>query len=41
MWLFTVNQVLRKMQRRHSSNTDNIPPESCDQGWPLWGTGGH
>ncbi|XP_034790485.1 E3 ubiquitin-protein ligase RNFT2 isoform X4 [Pan paniscus] len=27
MWLFTVNQVLRKMQRRHSSNTDNIPPE--------------
>nr|XP_044988947.1 RING finger and transmembrane domain-containing protein 2 isoform X2 [Jaculus jaculus] len=27
MWLLTVNQVLRKMQRRHSSNTDNIPPE--------------
>ncbi|XP_069870835.1 RING finger and transmembrane domain-containing protein 2 isoform X1 [Dipodomys merriami] len=27
MWLLTVNQVLRKMQRRHSSNTDSIPPE--------------
>ncbi|XP_058387485.1 RING finger and transmembrane domain-containing protein 2 isoform X2 [Diceros bicornis minor] len=27
MWLFTVSKVLRKMQRRHSSNTDNIPPE--------------
>uniref|UniRef100_A0A8C9KLF8 Ring finger protein, transmembrane 2 n=1 Tax=Panthera tigris altaica TaxID=74533 RepID=A0A8C9KLF8_PANTA len=27
MWLLTVNQVLRKMQRRHSSNTDNGPPE--------------
>nr|XP_012612079.1 RING finger and transmembrane domain-containing protein 2 isoform X3 [Microcebus murinus] len=27
MWLFIVNQVFRKMQRRHSSNTDNIPPE--------------
>ncbi|XP_019589660.2 E3 ubiquitin-protein ligase RNFT2 isoform X1 [Rhinolophus sinicus] len=27
MWLLTVNKVLRKMQRRHSSNTDNIPPE--------------
>ncbi|XP_012927201.1 RING finger and transmembrane domain-containing protein 2 isoform X2 [Heterocephalus glaber] len=27
MWLFAVNQVLRKMQRRHSSNTDTIPPE--------------
>ncbi|KAK7809133.1 hypothetical protein U0070_006147 [Myodes glareolus] len=27
MWLLAVHQVLRKMQRRHSSNTDNIPPE--------------
>ncbi|KAF3820706.1 hypothetical protein GH733_005251 [Mirounga leonina] len=27
MWLLTVTQVLRKMQRRHSSNTDNGPPE--------------
>ncbi|XP_062037995.1 E3 ubiquitin-protein ligase RNFT2 isoform X5 [Lepus europaeus] len=27
MWLLAVKQVLRKMQRRHSSNTDNIPPE--------------
>ncbi|XP_060049007.1 E3 ubiquitin-protein ligase RNFT2 isoform X3 [Erinaceus europaeus] len=27
MWLFKVNQVLRKMQRRHSSNTDSAPPE--------------
>ncbi|XP_006109239.1 RING finger and transmembrane domain-containing protein 2-like, partial [Myotis lucifugus] len=27
MWLLTVNKVLRKMQRRHSSNTDNVPPE--------------
>ncbi|XP_073917540.1 E3 ubiquitin-protein ligase RNFT2 isoform X2 [Castor canadensis] len=27
MWLLTVNQGLRKMQRRHSSNTDSIPPE--------------
>uniref|UniRef100_G1SMN8 Ring finger protein, transmembrane 2 n=1 Tax=Oryctolagus cuniculus TaxID=9986 RepID=G1SMN8_RABIT len=27
MWLLAVKQVLRKMQRRHSSNTDNVPPE--------------
>ncbi|XP_056677655.1 RING finger and transmembrane domain-containing protein 2 isoform X5 [Monodelphis domestica] len=27
MWLTTLNQVLRKMQRRHSSNTDSAPPE--------------
>uniref|UniRef100_A0A8C2VIM3 Ring finger protein, transmembrane 2 n=1 Tax=Chinchilla lanigera TaxID=34839 RepID=A0A8C2VIM3_CHILA len=27
MWLLAVNQVLKKMQRRHSSNTDTIPPE--------------
>lgn len=27
MWLLAAHQVLRKMQRRHSSNTDNIPPE--------------
>ncbi|XP_049553566.1 RING finger and transmembrane domain-containing protein 2 isoform X4 [Orcinus orca] len=27
LWFLTVNQVLRKMQRRHSSNTDNVPPE--------------
>uniref|UniRef100_A0A4W2GV36 Ring finger protein, transmembrane 2 n=1 Tax=Bos indicus x Bos taurus TaxID=30522 RepID=A0A4W2GV36_BOBOX len=27
MWFLTVNQVLRKMQRRHSSNTENVPPE--------------
>ncbi|XP_058137402.1 E3 ubiquitin-protein ligase RNFT2 isoform X5 [Dasypus novemcinctus] len=27
MWLLTLNQVLRKMQRRHSSNTENVPPE--------------
>lgn len=27
MWLLTVNQVLRKMQRCHSRNTDSGPPE--------------
>ncbi|XP_028609752.1 RING finger and transmembrane domain-containing protein 2-like [Grammomys surdaster] len=27
MWLLAAHQVLRKMQRRHSSNTDNILPE--------------
>ncbi|KAM9095083.1 E3 ubiquitin-protein ligase RNFT2 isoform 2-T4 [Sarcophilus harrisii] len=27
MWLTTLNQVLRKMQRRHSSNTESAPPE--------------
>ncbi|XP_038619301.1 RING finger and transmembrane domain-containing protein 2 [Tachyglossus aculeatus] len=27
MWLPAWNQVLRKMQRRHSSNTDNLPPD--------------
>uniref|UniRef100_I3MPL9 Ring finger protein, transmembrane 2 n=1 Tax=Ictidomys tridecemlineatus TaxID=43179 RepID=I3MPL9_ICTTR len=35
MWFLTVNQVLRKMQRRHSSNTDTIPPESRSRSQAL------
>ncbi|XP_074152921.1 E3 ubiquitin-protein ligase RNFT2 isoform X1 [Sminthopsis crassicaudata] len=31
MWLTTLNQVLRKMQRRHSSNTESAPPERLDK----------